>query len=66
MKRTDIKVGVVYIGRSVGQTRRKVLGIDHVHRHRVTAKDVVLFQQDGRNRTAFMDTFARWAKGVAP
>jgi len=67
MKPSEIKVGKTYINRGAGRTRRRVLGIGDEHKP-LDGKDWrrpkdtgVLYEQEGKQRSLYLISFARWA-----
>ena len=68
MKHSEIKVGVTYINRAAGRTRRTVLAIGDEHRptawfsnSRRPNEPGVLFEQDGKQNRLYISSFASWA-----
>mgnify|MGYP001220101378 CR=1 FL=1 len=80
MKTSEIRVGVTYKNRGEGTTRRTVLAIGDEHRPESWLggdssappklryrpdEPGVLFSQNGKTRTLYLSTFAKWAGGPA-
>ena len=72
MKPSAVKVGVTYVNRGAGRTRRTVLAIGDGHRpdNWFSSKPRpdepgVLFEQKGQRHTLYLSSFAHWAKGPA-
>jgi hypothetical protein len=70
MKPGDVEVGVTYMNRGAGRTRRKVLAIGNEHRPQEWLSDRpppdepgVLFEQKGKQRCLYLSSFADWAGG---
>lgn len=70
MKPSNVKVGVTYVNRGAGTTRRTVLAIGNEHRPmRWYGADPapnevgVRFRQAGVENCLYLSAFAQWAKG---
>jgi len=72
MKPADIKVGSTYTNRGAGKTRRTVISIGSEHRpnrflsdREPPAEDGVLYEQNGKQGSLYISSFAAWCGKLA-
>jgi len=67
MKQSEIQVGVIYVNRGAGRTRRTVVAIGEEHQPPWDGtrgdEPGVLYEQNGVRRVLYLSSFAKWAKG---